>query len=101
MFLGVQKRLSGVAGLNDVVAALAEDAPSHGAHLIVILDEEDRFRATQIRGRRNRANDIHRSVHAREVDFESRPLAGLSVDPNATAALLDDAENGGESESGT
>src|SRR5438309_934317 len=97
----MQKRLSGVASLDDVVTALAEDAPSHGPHLIVVLDEEDGFRPTQGRRRRGRTNGIHRSVHAREVDLEGRALARLAVDPNAAAALLDDTENRGKAQSGT
>ena len=75
---------------------------SNGAHLIVILDEQNRLGATQgRRWRRSTRATIDHRIHARKVDLERRPFAGLAVDPHATAALLDDAEDRRESQAGT
>src|SRR5205814_46548 len=41
-----------------------------------------------------------RGAHAGEVDAEGGPEPGLAVDPDAPAALLDDAVDGGEAEPG-
>jgi hypothetical protein len=38
------------------------------------------------------------AAHPREVDLERRPMAGLAVDPDVTAALLHDAEDRREPE---
>jgi hypothetical protein len=46
----VEERFPGVTCLNDVVPALEEDAPSDGAHLVVVLDEQDRFEPRNVVG---------------------------------------------------
>src|ERR1019366_7690587 len=94
MFLGVEQRLSGVSRLDDVIAALAENAPSHDPYLFIILDEQDRLGASQRRRWHGLSDRVDGRVHAREVDLEGRPLSHLAVDPDAPAALLSDAEDG-------
>src|SRR5258708_23447489 len=67
----------------------------------VILDEEDGFRSPLI----DRLVCLNRWRHAgfldaREIDLEGCAFAGLAVNPNVAAALLDDAVDGGEAQSG-
>src|SRR5260370_29550654 len=67
----------------------------------VILDKEDGFRSPAmdgLLGLDRRCGDGF--LDAREINFEGGALARLTVNPNVTAALLDDAVDSGESQAG-
>src|SRR5438270_10722191 len=102
MLLANQQRLARIGGLEHDVAVAAKDAARQGANLVVVLDEQNRLGApTRFRHRAFPGSNLGLPFHPREVDLERRPFARLAVDPDVTAALLDDAEDGGKAETGS
>src|SRR5688572_25983370 len=100
--LADEKGLAPVLRLEDVVAMPTQDRSEDGTHLLFVLYQEDGLRAPH-RASRNGRGHGHRnvSVGPRQVDLEGRAHARLAVDPDVSAALLNDAVDRRQTESGT
>ena len=59
VLLADEQRLPRPRGLEDRVAAASQDAPRDGAHLLVVLDEQDRLGAAPGFARRVAATGSH------------------------------------------
>jgi hypothetical protein len=91
--------LPGGRRLEDTIARVLEDQGDHGAHLILVFDEQNGLRATGVYARLAGARSPARLACApRQVDTEGRPDVRLAVDPDGAAALLHDSEDSGEPE---
>jgi hypothetical protein len=89
MLLAQEESLPAVRGLQHDVAVAAKDATDDGAHLVVVLDEEDRLVAANGMGLRPlRSASVGGPAYLREVNLERRPLAGLALDPDVTPTPL-------------
>jgi hypothetical protein len=66
-----------LGAVEDHVARAAEDALGEGAHLLVVLDQEDGLFVQRALGRLD-GEAAHRAAprHLREVELERRPLPG-------------------------
>src|SRR5450432_2317525 len=93
MLLAQQQGFAAVAGLEDVVPAALKDPTHDRSKLVLVFDEQDRLGAKQ-RSKLDLGSERGlRFVRAWEEDLERGPLSHLAVDPQAAAALLDDAEH--------
>ena len=85
-----------VAGREHLVTELAERVADEAAHVLVILDQEDGL--SRLLGRRPRLDldrgiGERRGIEPRQVDLHGRALAGLAVELDVSARLLDEAED--------
>src|ERR1700758_3845268 len=99
------QRHCAIGRLDHSIALLLEKLPGQIAKVGLVLDHEDGF-STRLRGHglwcsSNFCRALDCFGDTRQIDFESRTLAGLAVDPDVTAALLHDAVDGGEPETGS
>ena len=95
------RRLVGVPHREHLVAVGLEHQPDQVADAVVVLDDHDRLGAALAVPARSPARPRPPSAAAdRQVDLERRAAAGLAVDVDPAAALLDDAEHRREAEPG-
>jgi len=88
-----------IAGFEDVIAAGLESFANELADGILVLDEEDGFGpAGGGEGKRSGAVGFRRAIDTGEINGEDGTAAELALDEDVTAALLDDAVNGGKAE---
>src|SRR5712691_13270063 len=99
MALADLERLRAVTGLEDAVTRRLQGFSDQRAQARLVLHEQDRLGAAGdiVRGDRGRGFRL-RFARPGQVDLEDRALARLAVHEQMTAALLHDAEDGGESE---
>src|SRR5258708_11227528 len=103
MFSGNGDGFLAVFRFDHLVAAGFQKFAGNFANVLLILGQKHGFRSGgNFRGGLWRAY-MHfplvytRLVYARKINFERRAFAEFAVDPNETAALLDDAVYGGQS----
>ena len=89
-------------GLEHVIPAAGEHGSRQGAHLRFVFHQENGL------GRRNDLSFLGGgtqrfgvAAHNGQINFEGRSVAGLAVDQNLSAALLDDSVHDGKSQART
>src|SRR4051812_49320072 len=82
-----------VHGSEHAIATALQDGTRHEPHLFLILYQEDGLGASQGCRRNLWSRDVERGVEGRKVDLDRRALARLTVDPDAPAGLLRNAEH--------
>src|SRR5271170_290735 len=90
-----------VGSLEDAITAGCEGVANELADGFFVFDQEDGFGAAD--GGESNGSDavrLGRFVDAGEINGEDGAAAGLALDEDVTAALLDDAVDSGESEAG-
>src|SRR5208283_1716279 len=103
VLLADEQSLAAVGGIQHHVAAPAKDGASEDAHLVLVLDQEDRLAAAlghDLAGPRG-GGCLGDVAEPGQVHLERRPLTGLAVDPDVPSALLDNPEDRREAEART
>src|SRR6266581_6804152 len=90
-----------VLGLDNGVVLLSESRAHEVAYDKVVLHDQYGFVAGAYPGRRRPRGSIHILLDCWKVDLEYRPPSRLAVDPDTSAALLDDAVHGRKPETRT
>jgi hypothetical protein len=73
------QRLGGVGRLQHVVAVSLEDFEERPAHVLLVLDEQDRLPGALAGAAVLAGGHPAGILAARQVDDEARPVAGLAV----------------------
>src|SRR6266852_3421652 len=77
--------------LQDGVAVRPEDVAGKLTHRQFVFDQEDSLvTPSGLRRARTGRRRVDSSLNARQVDFERRAAPRFAVDPDVSAALLDD-----------
>ena len=83
-----------------LVALTGQDGADEVADGFFVFDQQDHFAAALIgKGRVLWCVDFDQFVDPRQINFEGAAFAWLAVDPDVSAALLDDSVHGGKAES--
>src|SRR5881296_1779145 len=83
-----------VLGLDKGIALLGEGRAHEVAYYNVVLHNQYGFVAGAYPRRRKTWGSTHIPLDGWKVNLESRPPARLAIDPDTSAALLDDAVHG-------
>src|SRR5882757_6228855 len=98
MFSGNGDGFLAVFRFDHLVAAGFQKFAGNFTNVLLVLGQKHGFRSGGNFRRRLWRADMHfRLVYTRKINFERRAFAEFAVDPNETAALLDDAVYGGQS----
>src|SRR6478609_7927721 len=87
-----QPSFTGVACLEHGVAVAPQDLLGHAPHVVLVFDEQYRFRTLQRRRFRGLGCEGVWPIEHREVQAKRGARARLAVNPDVAAALFDDAE---------
>src|SRR5215469_17641210 len=99
MLLDKTERFNSVAGLDDRIAPGFQKLARHLANIALVFGEQNRLvSARRFRKRRRSINTVHRLIYARKINLEGRTPSQFAIDPNKSAALLDHAINGGQTQ---
>ena len=104
MLLQIVQGLDAVPGLDHGVAVIPEAADGQVPHDILVLDDQHAFDPVLSDGVAAWLRDVTSrcspATASGQVDLEDAPLARLTVDPDVPAALLHDAVDGRQAETG-
>src|SRR5271166_4800554 len=90
-----------VGGFENVVAAGLERLANKLANGLFVFNEENSFSSADGGERSGSGKSFGGLIDAREINGEDGAAAGLALNEDVAAALLDDAVDGGKSEAGT
>src|SRR5450432_3830116 len=100
MALAEQQRLPAAAGLQHRVAGSFQYGADQLPNTVFILYHQNRLGTRRWSRRQTAPNRLRLQGYSGKVDRERGALAGFTVYPNISAALLYDAKNRGQSQSG-